>query len=110
LVPGLLERYLADIGWRPAEVDHYVFHQPSESVLRHILEALDVDPKKAVYSHHVYGNTASASVGLAFDQLLSERSVRAGDKIVLGSAAAGFSVVMAAGVWTEGARSQTGES
>ena len=37
LIPPLLERYLAEVRWRPADVDHFVFHQPSESVLRHIV-------------------------------------------------------------------------
>jgi hypothetical protein len=32
--------------------------------------------------------------------LLQERKVRPGDKLVLGSAAAGYSMVMATGEWT----------
>ena len=101
LIPPLLERYLAEVRWQPAEVDHFVFHQPSESVLRHILENVGADPGRAVYSHRNYGNTASASVGVSFKQLLDERTLRPGDKIVLGSAAAGFSVVVATGEWTQ---------
>lgn len=100
LIPPILERYLAEAGWKAADVDHFVFHQPSESVLRHILEHVGADPGRAVYSHRNYGNTASASVGVSFKQLLDERGVRAGDKLVLGSAAAGFSVVVATGEWT----------
>jgi 3-oxoacyl-[acyl-carrier-protein] synthase-3 len=103
LIPPLLQEYLAAVHWKPADVDHFVFHQPSELVLRQILEDLDVDPEKAVYSHHNYGNTASASMGVTYHQLLSERTVRSGDKLVLGSAAAGFSVVVATGEWTTAA-------
>jgi 3-oxoacyl-[acyl-carrier-protein] synthase III len=69
-------------------------------VLRQILEDVGADPDKAIYSHHRYGNTASASVGVTFERLLAERELRPGDKIVLGSAAAGFSVVVATGEWT----------
>jgi 3-oxoacyl-[acyl-carrier-protein] synthase-3 len=106
LIPPLLERYLADVGWKASDVDHFVFHQPSESVLRHILETVGADPGKAVYSHHNYGNTASASVGVTFKQLLDERTPKAGDKVVLGSAAAGFSVVVATGEWTQATASE----
>src|SRR5262249_15836450 len=93
LIPPLLERDLAAVGWSPADVDPFVFHQPSEGMVRRILEDLGADPARGIYSHALYGNNASASVGVAFQRLLAERNVRRGDKIVLGSAAAGFSVV-----------------
>jgi 3-oxoacyl-[acyl-carrier-protein] synthase-3 len=101
LIPPVLERYLAQVGWSPDEVDHFVFHQPSETEIRKIVERVGADPARAVYSHRLYGNTASASVGLTFHRLLEERELRAGDKLVLGSAAAGFSVVIATGTWTD---------
>ena len=101
LIPPLLARYLTQVGWSAEEVDHFVFHQPSENEIRQILTRLGADPNRAIYCHHLYGNTASASVGLSYHRLLEERQVRAGDKIVLGSAAAGFSVVVATGVWHE---------
>jgi 3-oxoacyl-[acyl-carrier-protein] synthase-3 len=110
LIPPLLAADLAANGWTPADVDHFVFHQPSETVLRQIIEDVGADPERAIYSHHLYGNTASASVGVAYNQLLDERDVQPGAKIVLGSAAAGFSVVIATGEWTRtraGGRSTT---
>lgn len=102
LIPPLLTEDLARVGWTPADVDHYVFHQPSEIMVRKILEDSGADPKKGVYSHSVYGNTASASVGVTFNMLLEERDVRDGDKLVLGSAAAGFSAAVVIGQWQAG--------
>lgn len=100
LIPPLLKDHLAAVGWAPAEVDHFVFHQPSEIMVRKIIEDIGADPERGVYSHSLYGNTASASVGVTFDLLLQQRELKPGDKIVLGSAAAGFAVVMATGEWT----------
>lgn len=100
LIPPVTKRNLDSLNLRPDEIDHYVFHQPSEVMVRKILEDIGANPEKGVYTHHLYGNTASASVGITFNHLLSEREVKAGDKLVLGSAAAGFSAVMATGVWT----------
>jgi 3-oxoacyl-[acyl-carrier-protein] synthase III len=68
-------------------------------MVRKILEKIGADPKRGVYTHHLYGNTATASVGLAMDRLLAERSVGFGDRFVLGSAAAGFAMVVATGEW-----------
>lgn len=102
LIPPWLTDELKKVGWSPSEVDHFVFHQPSEVMVRKILEDIGADPKRGVYSHPKFGNTASASVGVTYHQLLQERDVKPGDKIVLGSAAAGFSVVAATGVWSVG--------
>jgi 3-oxoacyl-[acyl-carrier-protein] synthase III len=101
LIPPLLRKNLGKVGFDPAEVEHYVFHQPSEAIVRKILEDIGANPERGVYAHHLYGNTASASVGVTYQRLLEEREVKAGDKIVLGSAAAGFSVVIATGEWTQ---------
>lgn len=100
LVPGWVTERLAAIGLKPTDIDHYVMHQPSELVIRKIIEDMGVDSNRGVFTHAMYGNTASASVGVGYKRLLEERQVRPGDKLVLGSAAAGFSMVMAAGVWT----------
>jgi len=99
LIPPLLHELLGRVGWTPAEVDHYVLHQPSESEIRQVLSAAGADPERGIYTHHRYGNTASASVGLAYRDLARERALQPGDKLVLGSAAAGFSVVVGTGTW-----------
>jgi 3-oxoacyl-[acyl-carrier-protein] synthase-3 len=101
IIPPWVTERLAAIGLAPRDIDHYVFHQPSEVMVRRILQELGVDPARGVYTHAMYGNTASASVGVTYDRLLEERTVRAGDKIVLGSAAAGLSIVLATGEWTQ---------
>jgi len=107
MIPPWIKERLAAINLEPSDIDHYVFHQPSEIMVRKILQDTGVDPAKGVYTHSKYGNTASASVGVTYHQLLEERTVRPGDKIALGSAAAGFSIVMATGEWTE---SKSGDS
>jgi 3-oxoacyl-[acyl-carrier-protein] synthase III len=99
-IPPWVTERLGALGLRPGDVDHYVFHQPSEVMVRKILADIGVDPDKGVYTHALYGNTASASVGVTYQQLLKERAVNPGDKIVLGSAAAGYSMVMATGEWS----------
>jgi len=94
-----LKKSLADLGWAPNDVDHYLFHQPSETMVRRVLEGIDADPDRGVYTHHLYGNNVSASVAVAFDQLLKERELKPGDKLLFGSAAAGFTMVIVAGEW-----------
>jgi 3-oxoacyl-[acyl-carrier-protein] synthase III len=105
--PWVIER-LGAIGMKPDDVDHFVFHQPSEVMVRKILTDIGVDPKKGVYTHSIYGNTASASVGVTYQRLLEERPVRVGDRLLLGSAAAGFAIGMVFGEWTGAPSSPSG--
>ena len=102
LIPPLLIEDLARVHWSPSDVDHFVTHQPSEEEMRQIFTRIGADPERAVYSHRLYGNTASASVGVTYHQLLQERTLIEGDKMMLASAAAGFSLVVATGTWTQG--------
>jgi len=99
-IPPWVQERLGALGLKPNDIDHYIFHQPSEIMVRKILDDIGVSQDRGVYSHATYGNTASASVGVTFKHLLDERDVSPGDKFVLGSAAAGYSMVMATGVWT----------
>ena len=100
LVPPWVKERLAALGVAPGEVAHYVLHQPSESIIRRIIADIGADPDKGIYTHARYGNTATASVSVGYKHLVEERAVRPGDKLLLGSAAAGFSMVMMLGEWT----------
>jgi 3-oxoacyl-[acyl-carrier-protein] synthase III len=100
MIPPWIKERLAALHLKPDDIDHYIFHQPSEIMVRKILQDTGVDPAKGVYTHSKYGNTASASVGVTYNELLEERIVRPGDRLALGSAAAGFSIVLATGEWT----------
>jgi 3-oxoacyl-[acyl-carrier-protein] synthase-3 len=98
-VPPEIRRMLADAGWSPEEVDHYAFHQPSEAVLERVFTELGARSQACVHTHSLFGNTASTSWALALDYRLRNGTVRNGDKIVVASAAAGFTIVGAAAVW-----------
>jgi 3-oxoacyl-[acyl-carrier-protein] synthase III len=98
-VPPEIRRLLADAGWSPEDVDHYAFHQPSEAVLERVLTELGARPQACVHTHSLFGNTASTSWALALDYRLKYGTVRPGDKIVVASAAAGFTIAGAAAVW-----------
>lgn len=94
-VRGLLD----SVGWTPQEIDHYAFHQPSQALLEKIFSDLDAKPSAGILTHSLYGNTASTAWVLALDHRLREGGIADGDKILIGSAAAGFTMVAAAAEW-----------
>lgn len=100
-VPAELTAMCREVGWTPADVTHFVCHQPSESIVRKVLENLGVPVERALLTHHDYANTASTTVTLSLHELLKTGRVKAGDKLLLHVAAAGFSMVSAAAEWVE---------
>jgi 3-oxoacyl-[acyl-carrier-protein] synthase III len=90
---------LATVGWTPEDVDHYAFHQPSQAVLERIFADLNARPGAGIHTHSLYGNSASTAWALALDYRLRNGTVDNGDKIVIGSAAAGFTMAAAAAQW-----------
>ena len=65
------------------QVAFVVPHQANVSVLRSLADRLEIDFSKFVITLDRYGNTASASVLIAFDDLMMSGRVQAGDLVVL---------------------------
>ncbi|MCG7593793.1 3-oxoacyl-ACP synthase III family protein [Mycobacterium sp. C3-094] len=98
-VPPALREMLGELGWSSEEIDHYALHQPSEAVLERVFTELGARPQACVHTHSLFGNTASTAWALALEYRLEHGTVEPGDKIVMASAAAGFTIVGAAAVW-----------
>jgi 3-oxoacyl-[acyl-carrier-protein] synthase III len=93
-------RHLVDAaGWSPQDVDHYIFHQPSEAILKRIFTEIGARPDACVHTHSLFGNTASTAWAVALDHRLKHGTLEGGDKVVIASAASGFTIVCAAAVW-----------
>src|SRR5690606_37362779 len=80
LIPPVTKKNLGKLGLTAQDIDHYVFHQPSEVMVRKIMDDIGAEQEKGVYTHHLYGNTASSSVCVAYDHLLKTRSIKAGER------------------------------
>jgi 3-oxoacyl-[acyl-carrier-protein] synthase III len=98
-VPPEIRSLVDAAGWSPQDVDHYVFHQPSEAILERVFDGLGARPEARVHTHSLFGNTASTAWAVALDHRLKHSSVDSGDKIVIASAASGFTIAAAAAVW-----------
>jgi len=98
-VPPEIRQLVQAAGWSPQDVDHYIFHQPSEAILKRVFAELGARPESCVHTHALFANTASTSWAVAFDHRLKHGTVEDGDKIVIASAASGFTMVCASAVW-----------
>ncbi len=100
-MPPHVHRLCARAGWDIHDVDLFVSHQPSNSVLRGMAAALEVDPARMPQLHGIHGNCAESAVPLTLHHLLAEGRVRPGAKLVLAAAASGFVMASLAVEWGE---------
>lgn len=98
-VPGHMRRAAARAGWAVDAVDLWASHQPSNTILRDVANALDIEPERLPQLHQLFGNTESCAVPVALDHLLASGRIRPGMKLGLGSAAAGFTLATAMVEW-----------
>jgi 3-oxoacyl-(acyl-carrier-protein) synthase III len=79
----VIDELLADSGLTREDVAFVVPHQANISVLRSLADRLDMDLSKFVVTLDRYGNTAAASVLIAFDELVMSGRLEAGAWVVL---------------------------
>ena len=80
---AVVEELLLAHGVDRGDVAFVVPHQANKGVLEGLAERLKIDFSKFVITLDRYGNTAGASVLIAFDELMSSGRVSAGDLVVL---------------------------
>ncbi|MSQ00427.1 MAG: hypothetical protein EXR71_00870 [Myxococcales bacterium] len=99
MVPDHVRRVTARAGVALDEIDLYVLHQPSDRVLRGVARALGVAAERIPQLHGLHANTEASAVPLALRTLYDQGRLRPGMKLLLGSAAAGFTLASAVVEW-----------
>ncbi len=98
-VPDHIRRTLSQLDRSPAEVDHWIFHQPSKNIAQKIVKALDIDSVRVPLTHGDYGNSVNSTVPLTLFHKLQHDPIRSGELLFLHSAAAGFQMVSSVVEW-----------
>lgn len=73
------------------DIDYVVTHQANIRIMDFASKRLKVPKEKFVINIHKYGNTSSASVAIAFDELHKSGRLKKGDKIVMSAFGGGLS-------------------
>jgi 3-oxoacyl-[acyl-carrier-protein] synthase III len=100
-VPGEITRLIQKLNWKIDEIDFFISHQPSKKIIHQICDVLKIDYKKAPITHHLYGNTINVSVPITLDYLIKLKKLQKGDKIIMSSAAAGFTMLTIGAEWVQ---------
>ncbi len=95
-----LRQALEQSGWAPGELDLLIPHQANLRIIEAVRERLAMPAEKVVVNIDRYGNTSSASIPIALDEVVRAGRLKPGDKLgftAFGGGATWGSAVM---TWT----------
>jgi 3-oxoacyl-[acyl-carrier-protein] synthase III len=92
-LPDHARELLRRCGKTPADVDRFICHQPSDSVIASIMNELGLPLERAPTCHALFGNTVNSTVPMTLDHVLQQGPIAPGELLLLSSAAAGFMMV-----------------
>lgn len=78
-----VERVLKESGTAPGEIAYVIPHQANVRIVEVISNKLDIPYEKFYMNMDRYGNTSSASIPIALDELNGKGLIKRGDKILL---------------------------
>jgi 3-oxoacyl-[acyl-carrier-protein] synthase-3 len=91
-IPRAVKWMMGQNGWRLDDVDLVVPHQVTRSITERLMKIVGLPIEKAMITVNKYGNTAAASVPIAFADAVEEGRVGPDSRVMLVGGASGFSV------------------
>lgn len=98
-VPDIAQQAIAQAGITAADVDWVIMHQANLRILDAAADRLGIDREKVICNLHKYGNTSSASMGLALDEIYRDGRLKTDDIVLLVGFGAGFCLAGAVLRW-----------
>lgn len=83
IIPQCMDNVLHKAGLGLEDVHHVVCHQANSRIIGHVVKKLNEDPEKFYENMQRYGNTSSASIPIALDEMLEQGRILAGQNVLL---------------------------
>lgn len=90
MLPRCVETALKKAGLGIEDVDHFIPHQANQRIIEAALDRLGLPKERAVSNIAKYGNTSTASIPLALDEIYKAKKLKQGDIIVTAAFGAGL--------------------
>jgi 3-oxoacyl-[acyl-carrier-protein] synthase-3 len=91
IVPGLVRNTLEKNGLTHDDIDHYVFHQANEYMLKFLRKKLKVDEDRFYINLKNVGNTSASTIPIGLDELLNNGTLKKGQKVMIAGYGIGLS-------------------
>ncbi|MCX7725570.1 MAG: ketoacyl-ACP synthase III [Chitinispirillaceae bacterium] len=79
-------------GLTPEDIDYFIPHQANKRIILAVGEQLKLNPEKVICNVENYGNTSSASIPIALDELWSAGKIHRNTKVVFTGLGGGITV------------------
>jgi 3-oxoacyl-[acyl-carrier-protein] synthase-3 len=90
VLTDITRRIIAEQGLSIAQVDYFIFHQANKRIIDAVSKNLSLPEEKVVVNIEKFGNTSTASIPLALEDLRQKRGIKKGDLLLLASFGAGL--------------------
>ena len=87
---SVLEATLAEVGYKPSDLDWVVPHQANARILDATARKLGLPAEKVIVTVDRHANTSAASVPLAFDVGVKDGRIKPGDLVMFEAMGGGF--------------------
>ncbi|WP_457597070.1 beta-ketoacyl-ACP synthase III [Hydrogenimonas sp.] len=74
---------LVDNEMEAKDIDHFIPHQANYRIIKAVGDALNMTPEQVVLTVHKYGNTSSASIPMAMNDIWESGRLQKGDTMLL---------------------------
>lgn len=81
-IEGCIHAVLQKAGLTLADIHHVVCHQANSRIIAHVVKKLKEDPAKFYENMQRYGNTSSASIPIALDEMLEQGRILPGQNVL----------------------------
>ncbi len=90
IIPHSIEQVLAKAGLELADIDHVVCHQANNRIISHVVKKMHAAPEQFFINLQHYGNTSSASIPLALNDMWEQGLLLPGQRVICVGFGAGF--------------------
>lgn len=90
IIPHSIEQVLAKCGLQLEDIDHVVCHQANNRIISHVIKKMHAAPEQFFINLQHYGNTSSASIPLALNDMWEQGLLQRGQKVICVGFGAGF--------------------
>jgi len=91
-IPKLVNKILIKNGLTKKDIKYFIFHQASKVVIENLKKKLDLDEDKVYHDLKNLGNTVSSTIPINLRDLIKNKKIKRGDKILLAGFGVGYSM------------------
>jgi len=90
--PPLIEKTLAKLSLKPADVDAYIFTQVRKPTIEEVMTGFGLPMEKTHTIMEKWGYTGSACVPMAFHDMAAQGKVKRGDRVLMCASGGGYAM------------------